>query len=96
VRQATQEPLAAAAGKLTIVDVDVPSGLMGDTGIGLGAVAARLMVTCFRKKPGHLLSPGRTLLSTKVNRAQAGSVLLIGEGSVQKLGVFRRPRAVET
>lgn len=54
--------LAAAAAKhLTIVAVDVPSGLMGDTGANMGAVPCSLTVTCFRKKPGHLLQPGKSL-----------------------------------
>jgi NAD(P)H-hydrate epimerase len=52
---------AAAARRLTLVAVDVPSGLMGDTGGNLGAVPCALTVTCFRKKPGHLLQPGRSL-----------------------------------
>jgi len=69
----TAETLAAVALKnIPIVSIDVPSGLMGDTGESLGAVPAALTVTFFRKKPGHVLLPGR-LLCGEITVADIGT-----------------------
>lgn len=80
---------ANAKDDLIRVAVDVPSGLSGDSGQVMGAaLEADLSVTFCRKKPGHLLLPGR-LLCGAVEVADIG----ISDEVVDRLGVDTRENA---
>ncbi len=73
---------AARGSGARVVAVDVPSGVSGDGGADLGAAGASLTVTFVRKKPGHLLMPGRGLCG-EVVVAPIG----IADGVLEELAV---------
>jgi NAD(P)H-hydrate epimerase len=73
---------------IPVLAVDVPTGLHGDTGRVLGDVAidADVTVTFFRKKPGHLLMPGR---------ARCGEVVVADIGIPESALDALRPKLFE-
>jgi hydroxyethylthiazole kinase-like uncharacterized protein yjeF len=73
---------AVAAAKAPVIAVDLPSGIDGATGLVRGAaVRATETITFCRKKPGHLLLPGR-LHAGRVSVADIG----ISDATVRALG----------
>jgi ADP-dependent NAD(P)H-hydrate dehydratase / NAD(P)H-hydrate epimerase len=59
--QVTDTLAFVTQGCIPIIAVDLPSGVLGDSGESRGAARALCSVTFARKKPGHLLLPGRDL-----------------------------------
>ena len=69
------------ADAVRVAAADLPSGVDGETGriLGATAVQADLTVTFFRKKPGHVLHPGRGLCGrTRVADIGIGAGALAG------------------
>ncbi|WP_192244898.1 NAD(P)H-hydrate dehydratase [Mesorhizobium silamurunense] len=72
---------------LPVVAIDLPSGVSGESGDILGsAFRAAVTVTFARKKPGHLLLPGREMCG-EVVLADIG----IGDGTIARIA----PRSFE-
>ncbi|WP_245514661.1 MULTISPECIES: NAD(P)H-hydrate dehydratase [unclassified Mesorhizobium] len=51
----------SGAEQVPVISIDLPSGVSGETGMMNGYFDAAVTVTFVRKKPGHLLMPGRSV-----------------------------------
>jgi hydroxyethylthiazole kinase-like uncharacterized protein yjeF len=78
---------AMNASPVPIVAIDLPSGINGTSGMVMGeAVKASQTITFFRKKPGHVLLPGRLF---------CGSVSVADIGIADQVLTDIRPLAFE-
>ena len=90
---------AVQAKGLPLIAVDLPSGLDGDTGVPLSyAPQAALTVTFHRKKPAHVLEPGKELCGEVIvadiglKPSLAGAIELHENGPELWLDSFPWPR----
>lgn len=74
--EAEIDQVLAAIGDAKVIAIDIPSGIMGDTGQSLGAVEAVLTVTFGRKKPCHMLQPAKDL---------CGEIVVVDIGTPAKI-----------
>lgn len=82
---AARRALRLAAAPERVVAIDVPSGLNADTGATLGSavVRAALTVTFVRKKPAHVLYPGRAMCGEVVVADIGASEAIVAAQGVQ-------------
>jgi NAD(P)H-hydrate epimerase len=84
--QAAHLAEALAERREAVIAIDVPSGVHGDTGQLLGGIAFRagLTVTFVRRKPGHVLLPGRThcgdVVCADIGMPEAAVLRALGAG----------------
>lgn len=88
---------AAASRGVPIVAIDLPSGLAGDTGRPLGyAPEGDLTVTFHRKKPAHVLEPGKSfcgeVVVADIGLPQPSDAMLFENAPELWLGRFPWPR----
>jgi len=78
-----------------VVAIDVPSGLAGDSGQPLGGVCfrAQLTVTFHRRKPAHVLQPGRALCGEVVVGDIGLGDIALGDGGGAEEKSQDAPRA---
>ncbi|MCC4298674.1 NAD(P)H-hydrate dehydratase [Aurantimonas coralicida] len=94
--EAARAIAAVNAAKVPVVAIDLPSGISGASGEPLGmAIQADLTVTFFRRKPGHLLEPGRSacgrVVVADIGISDAVLEMIAPQVFANAPGLFRNP-----